>query len=136
VAYLLDTNVLSEITRRSPDPNVKRWLDSVHGPLLYVSVMVVGEIRQGVERLRRRDPVRAAVYETWLARMRHEFSDRIVPITPDIAEEWGLLGVPDPLPLVDGLLAATAKVHGWTLVTRNVRDVERTGVRVLNPFEP
>lgn len=136
MAYLIDTNVVSEITRREPHPNVKTWLDSVPGPTLYLSVMVIGEIRQGVERLRRRDPAQATAYETWLGRLRAEFSDRIVPVTSEIAEHWGAMGVPDPLPLVDGLLAATAKVHGWTLVTRNVKDVARTGIRTLNPFEP
>lgn len=136
MAYLIDTNVVSEMTRRTPHPNVKEWLDSVPGPTLYVSALVLGEIRQGVEGLRRRDPARAMALEAWLTRLHTEFHDRIVPITPEIANQWGALNVPDPLPTVDGLLAATAKVHGWILVTRNVKDVTRTGVRTLNPFEP
>jgi predicted nucleic acid-binding protein len=95
---------------------------------------VVGEIRQGVERLRRRDPKQATVFERWLATLRRDHGDRVLPITVGIAEEWGRLNVPDPLPVVDGLLAATAKVHDLTLVTRNTGQVERTGAKLLNPF--
>ncbi len=73
--------------------------------------------------------------EHWLGEVKHAYSDRILPVTAEIAETWGKLNAPDPVPVVDGLLAATALVHGWTLVTRNVKDVDRTGVRVLNPFE-
>ena len=111
-------------------------MGSVKGADLYLSVLVVGEIRQGVERLRRRAPAQAAVYENWLAMLRRGYADRIVPVTADIAEEWGRLNVPDPVSTVDGLMAATAKVMGLTLVTRNTADVARTGVRVLDPFEP
>ncbi|MEV6980179.1 type II toxin-antitoxin system VapC family toxin [Sphaerisporangium sp. NPDC051017] len=136
MAFLLDTNVACEVTKRQPNSHVGEWLDIVPGPTLYISVMVLGEIRQGVERLRERDPAQAGVYETWLARLRHEFVDRIVPVTPNIAEDWGAMNSSDPLPLVDGLLAATARSNGWTMVTRNVKDFERTWVRVLNPFEP
>jgi toxin FitB len=97
---------------------------------------VVGEIRQGIERLRRRDPAQAAPYETWLSALVHGFADRLVPVTVDVCEEWGRLNVPDPLPVVDGLMAATAKVRGWTFVTRNVADLGRADVRLLNPFDP
>ncbi|MEU8271709.1 type II toxin-antitoxin system VapC family toxin [Sphaerisporangium sp. NPDC049002] len=136
MGFLLDTNVACEVTKRRPNPHVEEWLNMVPGPTLYISVMVLGEIRQGVERLRYRDPSQAAVYETWLARLRHEFVDRIVSVTANTAEAWGALNAPNPLPLVDGLLAATARANGWTMVTRNTKDFERTGVRVLNPFEP
>lgn len=95
---------------------------------------MVGEIRQGVERLRRRDPNQAKVFDRWLAALRRDYGDRVLPITAAVAEEWGRLNAPDPLPVVDGLLAATAKVHDLTLVTRNTAQVERTGVRLLNPF--
>jgi predicted nucleic acid-binding protein len=101
---------------------------------LFLSVLVVGEIRQGIERLRRRDRKQASVFEQWLATLRRDHGDRVLPITVAVAEEWGRLNVPDPLPVVDGLLAATAKVHGMTLVTRNTAQVERTGISVLNPF--
>lgn len=106
------------------------------GPALYLSVLVVGEIRRGVERLRHRDPTQASAYEMWLARLKSEFHDRTVPITPEIAEEWGRLNAQRPLPVVDGLLAATACNLGWALVTRNAKDFEGTPVKVVNPFEP
>ena len=136
MSYLLDTNVLSEARKPAGDANVRAWLASVRGTELYLSVLVVGEIRQGIERLRRRDPPQAAVFEAWLATLRRDYADRILPVTADIAEEWGRLNVPDPLPAIDGLLAATARVHGLTLVTRNTADVARTGVALLNPFAP
>jgi predicted nucleic acid-binding protein len=109
-------------------------MKSVAGRDLYLSVLVVGEIRQGVERLRRRDPGQADVFESWLRRLRQEYADRILDVTPDVAEEWGRMNVPDPLPAVDALLAATAKVHGLTLVTRNIVDLRRTGAKLFNPF--
>jgi toxin FitB len=136
VAFLLDTNVVSEARRPAADPNVRAWLASVPDAELYVSVLVIGEIRQEIERLRRRDPARAEVFEAWLSTLLHDYGDRIVPVTAEVAEEWGRLNVPDPLPVIDGLMAATAKVRGWTLVTRNVGDLARTGVRLLNPFDP
>ena len=102
---------------------------------LYLSVLVVGGIRQGVERLRRRDPSRVVPYEAWLSELLRHFADRLVPITADVCEEWGRLNVPDPLPVVDGLMAATAKVQGWTFVTRDVADLARADVRLLNPFD-
>lgn len=110
------------------------WFDSVAGSELHLSVLVVGEINQGVARLTRRDPRQAAVYAAWLGRLRREFADRVLPVTEEIALEWGRLNAGDPLPVVDGLLAATALVHRLTLVTRNVADFARTGVALLNPF--
>lgn len=136
MSFLLDTNVLSEIRKSNADANVQKWFRSVHDSELYISVLVVGEIRQGVERLRRRDPGRAAVYESWLVGLQRRYRDRVVPISSEIAEEWGRLNVPDPLGVIDGLMAATAKVGGLTLVTRNTADVARTGVALLDPFEP
>ena len=136
MSFLLDTNVLSEARKPAGDANVRAWLASVRGTELYLSVLVVGEIRQGIERLRRRDPPQAAVFEAWLATLRRDYADRILPVTAEIAEEWGRLNVPDPVAAIDGLLAATAHVHGLTLVTRNTADVARTGVALLNPFAP
>jgi predicted nucleic acid-binding protein len=134
VTYLLDTNVVSEMRKRRPHHRVRAWLGTVDGDELYLSVLTVGEIVQGVERLRRRDPAQAEVFDTWLLHLRRDYADRIVPIDRAIAEEWGRLNVPDPVPAVDGLLAATAKVRDWTLVTRDVSDVGRTGARVFDPF--
>lgn len=95
----------------------------------------MGEIRQGVERLRRRDPTKAEVFDRWLGELLAGYGDRILPISVEVAAEWGRRNVPDPVPVVDGLMAATAVVHGLTLVTRNTADVSRTGAKVLDPFD-
>jgi len=134
VSFLLDTNVVSEIQKKAPDRGVATWFASVPADKLFLSVLVVGEIRQGITRLVRRDPAQAEIFERWLSQLVDGYGDRIVPITVRIAEAWGRLNVPDPVPVVDGLLAATALVHDWTLVTRNVNDVTSTGVRLLDPF--
>lgn len=134
MAYLLDTNVVSETRRPEPNANVMRWFASVDGNELYTSALVLGEVRQGVERLRPRDPERASEIEAWLDTLERSFEDRVVPVTAEVADEWGRLSARKPLPVVDCLLAATAKVHGLTLVTRNRKDVEPTGVQVLDPF--
>jgi hypothetical protein len=134
VSFLLDTNVVSEIRKKAPDRGVATWFVSVPADKLFLSVLVVGEIRQGIARLVRRDPAQAEIFERWLSQLVDGYGDRIVPITVRIAEAWGRLNVPDPVPVVDGLLAATALVHDWTLVTRNVNDVTSTGVRLLDPF--
>ena len=132
--YLLDTNVVSELRRSRPERKVVRWVGSVSGTSLFLSVLVVGEIRQGVERLRRRDPKQAELLENWLEGLRREFADRILPVTTPVAEAWGRLSGPAPLPVIDGLLAATALVHGFTLVTRDVDTLERTGIPLLDPW--
>lgn len=113
---------------------MKGWLSSVPAGELYLSALVIGEVCCGVERLKRRDPDGAETYEAWLGAVLHDYADRILPVDAEVAEEWGRMSVPDPLPIVDGLLAATAKVRGMTFVTRNTADVARTGVRLLNPF--
>ena len=134
MSFLLDTNVLSEIRKKAPDRGVATWFDSVPADKLFLSVLVIGEIRQGVARLARRDPGQAGKFEYWLTQLADSYADRIIPVSIQIADAWGRLSVPDPVPVVDGLLAATALVHDWTLVTRNVTDVAPTGVRALNPF--
>lgn len=136
MGFLIDTNVLSELRKRNrANPGVQRWYAGVRGDSLYLSVLTLGEIRNGIERIQRRDPLAAASLETWFLQVEADMAGRILPVTAAIAERWGRLGVPDPLPVVDALLAATALEHGLTLVTRNVADVERTGVPLLNPFE-
>jgi toxin FitB len=134
VSYLLDTNMVSESRKKAPDAGAVKWFDSVRSGQLYVSALMVGELRKGIERLVDRDPTQAAALDDWCQRLVRGFSDRIIPVTQDIAETWGRLSARTPLPVVDGLMAATALVHDWTFVTRNTADVERTGVRVLNPF--
>jgi predicted nucleic acid-binding protein len=134
VAFLLDTNILSELRKPRPDPGVHTWFGTSHADDLYLSVLTVGEIRQGVERLQRRDPAQARAYLRWLETLKRDFAARVLPVTTAVAEEWGRLNARRSLPVIDGLLAATALVHRLTLVTRNVADVERTGAEVLNPF--
>ena len=134
MSFLLDTNVISEVRKRSPNPGVASWFGSVRPGELFLSVLVIGEITQGTERLARRDPARATVCKRWLDQLVRVYGDRIIPLSTEIAEAWGRLNVPDPVPVVDGLMAATALVHGWTLVTRNTADVARTGVLLLDPF--
>jgi toxin FitB len=134
VSFLLDTNVVSEIRKQAPDVGVASWFDSVAPDSLFLSVLVVGEIRHGIESLARRDPAQAEIFERWLGQLVGGYGDRLIPITERIAQLWGRLNVPDPVPVVDGLMAATALVHDWTLVTRNVSQVRSTGVRLLNPF--
>lgn len=96
--------------------------------------MTLGELRNGIELIRRRDPQAAGSLDAWLAELIATTDDRILGLDQETAEEWGRMNVPDRLPVVDSLLAATAKVKGLTLVTRNVKDVERSGVELLNPF--
>ena len=135
MAFLIDTNILSGVQKgERADPGVRDWYAGVDPSDLHLSVLVIGEVRQGVERLRRRDPVQAERLEQRLLAVTTAFSERILPISAAVAERWGRNNVPDSLPVIDGLLAATAQEHGLTLVTRNVRDVERCGVSLLNPF--
>ena len=136
MSFVLDTSVVSEPCKGSrADVGVMRWLSSVDDEELYISVLVLGEIRQGIEGIRRRDPVQAGHPESWLAGLRRGYEDRILPVDQETAEEWGRMNAPDPTPAIDGLMAATAKVRNMTFVARNTADVERTGVRLLNPFE-
>lgn len=135
--FLLDTNIISEIRKRNrADANVARWITQTPVAEIGTSVIVLAEIRRGVELKRRTDPEQAASLDRWFAQMRSRLGDRVLPIDETIADTWARLNVPDPLPLIDGLLAATAKVYGLTLVTRNIADISRTGVSLLNPFSP
>jgi len=135
VSWLLDTNVISEIRKGARgDPGVLRWAGGRQDDV-WLSVLTVGEIRRGIELKRRRDEVSARHLEIWLQGLLGSFESRILPVDGRVAEVWGRLNVPDPRPTVDTLLAATAIVHGLTLVTRNVDDVAGTGVKVFNPFE-
>lgn len=135
MSFLLDTNVVSELRKGTrANEGVRRWFADVAEDDLFLSVLVAGELRQGVERLRRRDLDSAERLDRWLLDLLDGYADRILPVNQRVADLWGRLNVPDPLPAVDGLLAATALVHDLTLVTRNTRDVERSGARLLDPF--
>ena len=133
--YLLDTNVVSELRKgERTHPGVVAWLAQHRDDELWLSALVVGELRRGVELLRRRDPQAGELLSAWLHTVTDDFGDRILPVTTEVCERWARLNVPDPLPVIDGLLAATALEHDLVLVTRNVPDVERAGAPVENPF--
>ena len=135
MSYLVDTNVISELRKgQRCNPGVASWFAEVAAGDIYLSALTVGEIRKGIESIRRRDEDRAQTLDAWLGELLESHTDRILPVDEVIAEVWGRFNVPDPLPVLDSLLAATASVHGLTLVTRNLKDVERTGVDCLNPF--
>ena len=134
MSWLLDTNIVSELRKgERANPGVREWFAAVAEESLFTSVLVVGELRRGIESIRRRDAASALALEQWLSGLTDGFAERILPVDRDVAEQWGRLNVPDPVPTVDGLLAATALVHGLTLVTHNSRDVARTGVPLLDP---
>ena len=133
--FLLDTNIISEIRKgERADSTVTRWVVRTPIEEIGTSVIVLAEIRRGIELKRRRDQEQAKSLDRWFAQMRARLGDRVLPIDEPIADAWAQLAFPAPLPLIDGLLAATAKVHGLTLVTRNVADLLRTGVTLLDPF--
>jgi predicted nucleic acid-binding protein len=133
--FLLDTNVVSELRKGArADAGVQAWFDEHTSDQLWLSVLVVGELRRGVELLRRRDKRAGKRLSDWLGTITTEYGDRIIPITTEVCERWAMLNVPDPLPVIDGLLAATALERDLTLVTRNTVDVERTGAALVNPF--
>ncbi len=135
MSFLLDTSVVSETRKRTPDRNVLAWLDDTDHQDLYISVLTIGGLTKGIARRRRGDPRSAAGLEHWLRGIEELFSDRVIPIDASIATAWGNLDAGQPLPVIDSLLAATAKVRGLTLVTRNVEDIEETGVAYLNPWD-
>lgn len=135
MSYLIDTNVLLELRKGDRcDANVAEWFAPIDEDELYLSVLVIGEIQRGADRLRRRDPKAADRLDRWLANITPTYGDRILPVTLPIARLWGSFGVPDPIPTVDGLLAATAIHHELVLATRNLKDVTRTGVECVDPF--
>jgi predicted nucleic acid-binding protein len=137
VNYLIDTNIISEVRKgRRCDPNVASWYEKIEDASLYLSVLVIGEIRKGIERVRQRDSAQANAIENWLAAVDTAFGERILPVDRAVANEWGRLNVQRPLPVFDGLLAATAKIHHMTLVTRDTVGIADLEVSILNPFEP
>ena len=134
--YLIDTNIISEVRKgRRCDPNVASWYEKIDDASLYLSVLVIGEIRKGIERMRPKDTVQGDAIENWLVAVDKAFGERILPIDRAVANEWGRLNASRTLPVIDGLLAATAKIHRMTLVTRNTAEIADLDVHILNPFE-
>ena len=134
--YLLDTNIISEI-RKGPrcHPNVAAWYSNIEEESLYLSVLVLGEIRKGIEGLRDRDAGKANELDLWLEQLQTSFQSQILPVDTAISQEWGRLSSLHTVPVIDGLLAATATAHRLVLVTRNTRDFADLGIQLLNPFE-
>lgn len=137
MSLLLDTNVLSELRKGvRANARVRAWFEAVADEEIHLSVLVVGELRRGIERIRSRDARQAASLERWLSRVVTDHAERILPVDGPVADRWGRLTAVRAGSVVDTLMASTALVHGLVLVTRNVSDVAWTGVSYLNPFEP
>ena len=135
MTWLVDTNVLSELRKGArADRGVARWWQGVAEHELFLSVLALGEIRKGADSVRGRDPAFAAALDAWLRGLSEHFAGRVLPVDAAVADIWGRLSAARALPVIDGLMAATALVHDLTLVTRNVRHVSGLGVRVLDPF--
>ena len=138
--FVLDTNVVSELRKvrlGRADANVAQWADSVNAEDLYLSVITVQELEIGALLAERRDPAQGAMFRTWLnSHVLPAFEGRILPVDTAVALRSARQHVPNPRPVRDGLIAATAQVHGMTVVTRNLADFEATGVAMLNPWDP
>jgi predicted nucleic acid-binding protein len=135
VSYLLDSNIVSELRKRErADAGVREWFAGVDDTELFLSVLTVGEIRRGIESIHRRDRARALALNRWFHALVTEYDARILLVDQKVAEAWGRMNAVASLPAIDSLLAATAQIHGLTFVTRNTKDVMRTGVPCLNPF--
>jgi predicted nucleic acid-binding protein len=136
--FLLDTNVISELVKAKPEPRVTKWIEATDETLLYLSVLTLGEIRKGIASLSH--SARRVALEAWLDHdLALRFSDRILPIDYQVADRWGRIAGSaaarkSPLPVIDGLFAATAQHHNLILVTRNTRDIAATGVLAFNPW--
>jgi predicted nucleic acid-binding protein len=137
VSVLLDTNIVSELRKGArADARVRAWFATIPETDVFLSVIVLGEIRRGIERVRAKDAAQALALERWLQRLTRYHADRILPVDERVADEWGRFSAQRNVAPVDVLMAATARAHGLILATRNMRDVAWTGVPCLNPFQP
>jgi predicted nucleic acid-binding protein len=136
MSYLLDTNVVSELRKgHRMDSHVQSWFSGVAAEQIWLSVLVVAELRRGAEVVRRRDPRQAAALDRWIETLVRAQNERILPVDQRVADEWGRLSAIRAGSVVDLLLAGTALVHSLVLVTRNEKHVVWTGVECLNPFK-
>ena len=136
MSYLIDTNIISEVRKGDRcDRHVSAWYASISDEDLFLSTLVLGEIRKGVELARPRDVGKAVALERWLRVVETAFEGRVLAIDNSVSDQWGRMSAIRPIPVIDGLLAATALVNGLTLVTRNDHDVAGLGATVLNPFK-
>ncbi|HEY2444888.1 MAG TPA: type II toxin-antitoxin system VapC family toxin [Rhizomicrobium sp.] len=136
MSYLIDTNIISEVRKGARcDTRVSAWYASIADEDLFLSTLVLGEIRKGIELARPRDAGKAAALERWLGEVEAAFDGRVLGIDNAVSDRWGRMNAIRPVPVIDGLLAATALNNGLTLVTRNDRHVAGLGVTVLNPFK-
>ena len=133
--FLLDTVVVSELRKKSPNTHVIRWLSAQHEENLYLSVVTLGEIERGVEKRRKDDPDFAEALAAWLEGLTSLYSGRILPVTPAIARRWGRLSAALGHDSADLLIAATGLIHKLTVVTRNTAHFKPTGVDVIDPFK-
>ena len=131
--YLVDTNVISEARRGSPE--AINWLRAVDPLTVYLSTLTLGEIMRGIALKQKSDPTYAGHLTEWLRKLRHQHADRILAVTDQISVEWGRIAALRPRGDIDGLIAATAIVHDLVLVTRNIADFSDTGADVVNPWD-
>lgn len=130
--FLIDTNVVSDARKKVPV--VMRWLDEAGRNRSYLSVISVGEIEIGIAKLHRRDAAGGMAMSRWLETVRGQFADRILPVDERVAIAWGRIAAGRSRSVTDGLIAATAQVHGLTLATRNIRDFVDLGVPLVDPW--
>ncbi|MGY2443206.1 PIN domain-containing protein [Pseudomonas sp. SDO52101_S400] len=134
--YLLDTNVISELRKPQADKNVVAWARTVISPRMFISAITLKELETGVLRIERRDPAQGKILRTWLKRhVMPAFDARILPVDAAVALRCARIHVPDQANESDALIAATALVHGLTVVTRNTGDFESSGVALINPWD-
>lgn len=132
--FLLDTLIVSELRKKTPNARVVKWISRQHEDGLYLSVITLGEIERGIEKRRKEDPLFADAMAAWLESLTRLYADRILPVSASIARRWGRLSVQLGHDGADVLIAATALTHRLTVITRNTSHFGSAGVNVINPF--